>query len=1003
MEFNVKVNYTANKNKDNSVDSKKRFYANFSSKQKNKIHSLMYTNKLVKYLDIISTRCFTKIGDLSIRGYYSSTPLSFNNKTLGDLMNLELGSRWAKSSYDCMWFNLEGKVDETIAVNDIAFSVDVGGMGIVVDNFGVPVQSISSNISEYNYNIPSFNNKIVFNHNFINRGRVSFWVDLTANYLYDNPSKSRIAELSICKINHQFLNLYFDLQVLIAVYNYADFNYASKIENLLDKLKIYNLETIEEKEAKQISDILTQILNNENTGDMFTLSSVGYTHINIAKMLPIRESIRMASRVFANQLRFLGAYPDYITGSSQAQVYKWMQEKYPELYKQIKKAVLDDRWEILGSTWVEMDTNLISGESMIRQIYYAKRYFDKEFNKEPKIMWLPDSYGFSPCLPTVMKQANVPYFLTSILSENTNKIPYNTFNWKGIDGSTVLTHILPEGTYSGSMKANDIEFAMNNYHEKAKHSNALLTFGTAIGASFEHIERATRQKNVKPLPRVKMEKAIDFFDRTDKIKHKFEVYEGELYLEKYQGSYSSRYIAKWYNKKIEILLRNYELLLVQLGLTDSENVPITLQELDEMWQELLTYQSHDILSGASINSVYDGIYIRYDIIYNRLVYSICELLSYVKQGKIFYNPNSFDCEHIYKLDDKWYSVEVPQFSAVKVDSGKEITAYYGLAGDNFIENKMYKLTFKNGEIVSLYDKFYNKEFVPEGLSMANFNVYTDKGDMLNMDSNYISSKHRLNCKSFETHKDGPTVHAKIVFGCHNIRVEEIVSITDGYEGVDIALKVGLFNKNKMLRVNFATNIETKECIYNTQFGHFKRSTMDKSSVDKYAFEVPSQKFVDLSNSMYGISFINDSRYGFRCKNGNVSMCLARTPGGNKIDYGNFEVKMKILPHHSYMDNGTYKQAYLFNNPIIEGVGSKKQSLKKIMIDNENVIVETVKQGLNGGTIIRIYNSSEEKQTAHVVYGRRSTCKIVDIMENIVSENKGAITLTPFELVNLYFD
>ena len=999
----MKVNYTADKNKDNSVDSKKRFHANFSSKQKKRIHSQLYTNKLVNYLDTISKRCFTKIGDLSIRGYYSSTPLSFENKTLGDLLNLELGSKWAKSCYDCMWFKLEGKAPEGVDVDDVAFSIDVGGMGIVVDNYGVPIQSISSNISEYNYNIPSFNNKIVFNHNFINHDRISFWVDLTANYLYDNPSKSRIQELSICKINRQFLNLYFDLQVLIAVYNYADCNYALRIENLLDKLKIYNLETIDEKEAKQISDILTQILDNKNSGDMFTLSSVGYTHINVAKMLPIRESIRMASRVFANQLRYIGSYPEYITGSSQAQVYKWMHEKYPELYKQIKQAILDNRWELLGSTWVEMDTNLIGAESLIRQIYYAKKYFSKEFGKEPQIMWLPDSYGFSPCLPEVMRQSNIPYFLTSILSENKNKIPYNTFNWKGIDGSTVLTHILPEGTYSGSMKANDIELAMSNYHEKAKHSNALLTFGTAIGASFEHLERAIRQQNVKPLPRVKMEKAIDFFDRTNKINHKFEIYDKELYLEKYQGSYSSRYIAKWYNRKIEYALRNYELLLVQLGLTDSDNIPISNEELDSMWQELLTYQSHDILTGASIDSVYEGIYIRYDVIYNKLIYSIGELLNYAKQGEIFYNPNSFDYEYIYKFQDKWYCQEIPQFSVVKKDNGKEITAYYGIAGDDYIENKMYKLTFKNGEIVSLYDKFYNKEFVPEGLSMASFNVYTDKGDMLNLDSNYINSKHRLTCKSFETKKDGPVISAVAVFTTHNIRVEETISIVDGLEGVKIGLKVGIYSKNKMLRVNFATNIETKECSYNTQFGHIKRSTLDKSSIEKQAFEVPSQKFVDLSNSMYGVSFINDSRYGFRCKNGNVSMCLARTPGGNKIDFGNFEVNMKILPHHSSMDSNTYKQAYLVNNPIIEAVGYKKQNLKKISVDNQNIVIESVKQALKGGTIIRIYNSSEEPQTANIMFGRRTTSKIVDIMENIIDDNRGAITLQPFKFVSLYFD
>ena len=175
-------------------------------------------------------------------------------------------------------------------------------------------------------------------------------------------------------------------------------------------------------------------------------------------------------------------YPDYVYGISQPQLLQWVKEDYPVLFSKVKEKISEGRIEVLGAMWVESDTNLVSGESLIRQIIYGKKFWRKEFAIEVDNLWLPDVFGYSGALPQILKQTGIKYFSTMKLSWNTiNKFPYHSFVWKGIDGSSVLAHMLHEETYNSPANPGAVLKIMDNYYEKNISSHVLMAFGIGDG------------------------------------------------------------------------------------------------------------------------------------------------------------------------------------------------------------------------------------------------------------------------------------------------------------------------------------------------------------------------------------------------------------------------------------------------------------------------------------------------------------------------------------------
>lgn len=983
----------------------KKYAANFNSKDGAGLQYAFKSDGYKRFISKIRKYAYTKIGVPQAEGYVSAEPLSFENRLSGEHINLKIGKIWAKHTFDCMWVHCTGDCNNFAGdIKNLKFKIDIGGEGLVCDKYGNKMQGITNFVSEYDYSFGKPGKLIVHSEGLVENGKIDFWIDGAANDLFGKfQENAKIKCLDIVVANEEVRALAYDLEVLLSACEYANIDRANEIYSALKVVKRKCKFPITEEIAKECRVALKHLFegNGENN---FEYTAIGHAHLDLAWLWPIRETLRKGERTFATQLLNMQKYPEYYFGASQAQLFDWMKGADKQLYAKICDKVKSGQLEVQGATWVEMDSNLVGLESLIRQFYYGKKYFQKEFGLDMKILWLPDSFGYSGCLPQIMKLANVPYFLTQKMSWNTvTKFPYHTFNWVGIDGSEVFAHMLPNNSYNSPNRADNLIFGVNNFQEKLISNKALTLFGIGDGGAgpgMEHIERAKRLQNLPPVPRVKMGKAVDFFDDLVKERNKFNHYEGELYLEKHQGTYTTQVLVKYYNRKCEFALRNYELLV---ALSACKDLPISMQELEEIWKEILLYQFHDILPGSSIDRVYDECVPRYQEILEKLEEGTNTILRSIACGNEFFNPISYDIEHYYQTEDKWFKTTLPKLSITPQNDENEVSDL--VSTDKVVmENKHLKIVFEKGEIKHYFDKRLQKDFVAQKGSFLKYSIYNDFGDCWDMRKNYANSKKSMKLVAFDICSDGVMAIAASMFSINKIVVMQEVSLTGDEDFARVQIHIWNESNKKMLRVQFDSNIKTDECAFNTQNGHIYRKTTENTKEEIAQYEVSGQKFVHMSDGEAGLAIINDCKYGFRCKGSTIDMNLIRSPKNPAydVDKGEFHVKLAIYTHKGDVDSEVYKRAYMINNPVVECRGKGDLQLNGIEIDNQNVVVESVKVADNGGIVVRLYNSSASEQIANINVPNYENMQIVNILEDVIADFNGTIKLHKFEVVNIRF-
>lgn len=957
-------------------------------------------------------KAYTQIAPLEVEAWVTPEPVGFDEKTTGEYKKIRCGDKWAEEVFDCAWFHVTGEIPEFYKDENIVFLINCGGEGLIYTKEGEPKQSITCYASEYDKTLGMPEKKVVINRGLTDGRKIDFWIDGAANDLFGKMQENSLFSLmSVAVENTQTRGLYYDVQVLCYIYEYAEnCGFTDRIYETLSALP--TAEEINENNASLYREQLAVLLGEKNDSpDTFTYSAVGHAHLDLAWLWPLRETKRKGARTFTTQMMNMERYPEYIFGASQAQLYKWMKDNYPGVFEKVKKLAAEGRWELQGATWVEPDSNLISGESLIRQFYYGKRFYKENFGADMKIFWVPDSFGYSACIPQVMAQAEVPYFLTQKMSwSEVTRFPYHSFFWEGLDGTRVLAHMLPDETYNAPVRPDRMINGEKNYSERKISSKSAMLFGIGDGGAgpgFEHIERMRRLRDVKCVPKVNPRKIQDFFDELDDGTTPYPVYRGELYLEKHQGTYTTRSKNKKMNRKCEILLRNYEMLLCAAEKNGIE-LPVDRKGLDEIWQEILLYQFHDILPGSSINRVYEETSARYDIISDRLASGIKKLSERLFAGEGYFNPVSYEYDILIEKNGELKKLRLPAMGFANVSEAVNAGELNITAGENTLENDFVKITFTDGAITSYYDKKLRRDFVKNGGKMGVYSMYDDHGDCWDIKPwKYSSTKKDAVCLRFETGVKNGCAFAEGVYSVGNTVIRQTASLSALSPALKLDLSIDSHMQKSMLRLAFETSVEAEEAKFNIQFGHISRRTTENNPSEEAQFEVSAQKFVDISDEKAGISLINDCKYGYRCKHGVIDVDLIRSPEGGPgedVDHGEFTVQLELLPHEGSLGQETYKQAYILNNPSLPVNGAADKNLLPLFkSSNENIVAEMVKCPDDGnGAVIRLYNASEKEQSAVITFGGKTPSEVVNILENHISEAPETITLKPFELINLRF-
>ncbi len=805
--------------------------------------------------------------------------------------------------------------------------------------------------------------------------------------------------------NPAFSNLYYHLKVALEAWQEVE---DKTVKKMLEEVLLASLRALEAEDHSSIcraADILEKVLfsSRRSAGrkDSFSLTLIGHSHIDTAWLWTLSETVRKCGRTFSTALRLIEAYPDFKFCASQPQLYQYAKEFYPEIYQKIKELVKKRQWEPLGAFWVEPDCNLISGESLARQIFYGKMFFQEEFGVETKTAWLPDTFGFAASLPQVLKEAGVDYFYTNKLFwQAGNRFPYNLFWWEGIDGTRILAHV-PKlfWYYNGFPNPKQLKIAEMEFRQKEAFSECLFPFGWGDGGggvSLDQLNYARRLKNFPGLPQTKFGFAEDYFRRAVKGSANLPVWKGELYLETHQGCYTSQAAVKFYNRLCERLLGNVEMLGALNAVLRRRARP---QDLSHLWKKVLTFQFHDILAGSSISAVYQEIIPQYNKIVSDLKDEATKnLLSLPakkepsvsekrKEAYLFFNPLNWERTEVVEVKPKTFvEVDLPPCGYVICRPGEENRREQSqpliTVKTAFLENRYFLIRLdKNGRIIRLFDKVNQKEVLPEGTTANDFLIFKDgplSESAWNIDPDYESRLQRFGTLVHrEIIRSGPILGIlRQVFQHKKSTLTQEIIIYQRIPRIDFRTEVFWQEKWKMLKVAFPVTVKAKEAFYEIPFGMVARPTTNKNSWEREKKEVAAHTFADLSEKDYGVSLLNDSKYGYDIKGNLLRLTLLRSPDipDPEADQGLHRFTYSLLPHRGNQTNPfIFQQAHGLNQPVLFSPLGKKEitntrvsflkteglpvvlSAFKISEDGKGIILRVYEPcGLEGKVVVNLY-------------------------------------------------
>jgi alpha-mannosidase len=981
----------------------------------------------------INSRIYTVVAPLKAQAWVTPEPVRFVDRFTGTEKTVAIGEKWG-DLWDCAWFRFTGQVPEDVRGEKLVLLIDVSGEACVFDNDGNPIQGLTNVPSgpEGSYIRPG-KRVFVLSPDYMPNGCVDIMVEAGCNDLfghYQGNGALKDAYIAIC--NENLRSLLWDFEVLLGLAEQLPATSArrAQIINVLDNAAA-TLRDYSDEEAVIAKALLQPALAKQAHDASLHISAIGHAHIDLAWLWPIRETIRKGARTFSTVLKMMERYPDYVFGASQPQLYAWMKQYYPSLYSRVKEKIAEGRWEPQGAMWVEADTNVSGAEALVRQVLLGKRFFRAEFNQDMRILWLPDVFGYSGALPQIMKKSGVDYFMTIKLSwSEQNRYPHHTFMWEGIDGSQVLAHMPPEGTYNSSATPQAVARIEDEYLDKGITDRCLMLFGIGDGGGGpgeEHLERLTRMKDLAGLCPVTQEPALDFFRELEKDTAHYAKWYGELYLEKHRGTYTTQSQSKRYNRKIEIALRELEL-ACSLALI-SANAPYPQEEIDEIWKEALLYQFHDILPGSSIRRVYVESIQRYKQLLKRVQELTVEAYGRVtgchgttdtiEADKHVCVTNSLSWSRAQWLcvDGKWQKVTVPALGYVVLNS--ESTTLEPVeqltASTDCLENDKLRVTFNsNGNVVSVYDKEHNREALSGvGNQLA---VYEDTGNAWDIPIHYATKTPQYFVLSHaEAYVDGPQAVVEHTYHFGESCLKQKVVLTEGSRRLDFITSVDWRENAKMLRTSFPMNVFSREATCEIQFGNIKRPTHANTSWDAAKFEICAHKWIDLSQGDYGVAILNDCKYGHKAHNNVLDLNLLRSTShpDHQADRTEHEFTYALYPHAGdYRSGGVVQAGYELNMPLQVMAGAVAESglpgARSFMsVDVPNVIVEAVKKAEDSDAIIvRLYECYGMGVRATLGFGFPvHAVQLVNLMEEPVADDAWnpetlQLSFKPFEIHTL---
>lgn len=795
---------------------------------------------------------------------------------------------------------------------------------------------------------------------------------------------------------------------------------------------------------------------------MGRLILTGHSHIDTAWLWPLRETKRKCGRTFSTVLNYMRQYPDYRFSCSQPVQYEWIKEYFPALFSEIKQRVKEGRWEPNGCFWVEPDLNVPSGESLVRQAVYGNRFFHSEFGVHSRVAWLPDTFGYCWGLPQILKKAQVDYFVTSKIHWNQfTTFPYTTFRWEGTDGSQVMA--VRPWDYNGRVEPKNLIRQWEQNQQKDRCETFLFPFGWGDGGGGptpEMLEEGKRLADMPGVPRCEFGTVTGCLEAmaAECPEEKLPVWNGELFFELHRGCQTTQARTKRNNRKLEILLHEVEFLntlaMLHGGVYEQEAIY-------GAWKNLLTNQFHDILPGTSITEVYQEADTSYakafaalENVRERALHHLAAQIDLAGEGRplIVINALSWARDGLAEVQ-----AELPEGPFHVVDASGEPVAcqvsatgklllqtnevpplgyavYRILPGDSVshvpgmlkvsekgIENAALRVKFdKNGHISSCFDKLEDREVLPEGTRGNVLQMFEDMPcdwEAWDIDFNFEQKQWGFGAPAkIKVVEKGPLRGVvRFTYKTERSTLTQDVVLTAASERIEFQTHVDWHEKRTLLKAAFPVDVRSSRATYEIQFGAIERPTHRNRDSDLAQFEAPAQRWADLSEGGYGVSLLNDCKYGYDITGNVLRLSLLRSPTDPDAtaDEGEHRFTYALYPHQGDWRCGTAPEAAELNTPLQAyapapmaepASGALASSGSLAHVDADHVVLDTVKRAEDSNAVIlRLYEAYGQRGPVAVTL-ERAPKKVTecDLMEENdeatqVKGNMIQLYIKPFEL------
>jgi alpha-mannosidase len=748
------------------------------------------------------------------------------------------------------------------------------------------------------------------------------------------------------------------------------------------------------------------------------LHMIGNAHIDPVWLWQWPEGYQEVRATFQSAVDRMDEYPEFVFTCDSSLFFAWVEESDPPLFAKLREKIAEGRLQVVGGWWIEPDCNIPSGESFVRQALYGQRYLKEKFGITATTGANLDSFGHNATIPQILAKSGCDsyVFLRPGPREKTLESP--VFWWESPDGSRVLAYRIPHEYCAPKDDIGEhVEKAIASLPDADEEYAVFYGVGNhGGGPTIANVEQIKALNERDDLPRLEPSSLRRFFDGLTSANGQYPTLRGELQHHS-TGCYTTHSGVKRWNRRAENLLQRAEKWSAIADLLGAQ--PYPHEQLTEAWKLLLFNQFHDTLAGTSIEPAYDDARDQLGHAssvaanaFNAAVQSIARQIDIDQEEEmrpvVVFNPHPWPLRADVELEYTWtreqgHHVVDDEGEAVPMQLTRPLTTMSGMrsrfafpvevpplgyrtyrvrlgtvegeplaCSDTRLENEhvLLEIDETTGRIAKLVVKATGADLAAPAAKHAV--VIDDKSDTWgHAVERYDDEIAEFECVSVKLLECGPVraiVRVESRYGSSTLREDYVLGAGVAY--VDVRVALDWHEQLKLLKLRYPTSVDAATATFETPYGHLERPTSGD--------EEPGQSWVDVADAGRGLTVVNDAKYGYDVRGGDIGISAVRSPvwawhdpreleadgDFEYMDQGRQNFLVRLIPHAGdWRAADVVRRAAELNQPpfaLIETFheGPLPQRASYASDDGGDVVLTVVKRGEDGdGYVARAYEST----------------------------------------------